>query len=240
MTAILDRFNNTKAEFVPATVQDLFALRLAQKLGDSSAAAHYSMLVTEHSDDRLLLAYRRAVRNVQNGDLGRRFHAELEKTPSNVNNGCGPNLISVRVERRAVAAAVFRGDHLEYADSRQLSSSHDKALVSAVGFINWMLARFPVESAALEAIPSGYEYQRRVLHDAICQTLRDSALPIWEIPKPVLLGACGYPALKSRQRLRSVATSIWPVLKGTHGKVFAQDAAILGLHAQVERHFILN
>jgi len=240
MTAILDRFNNTKAGFVPATVQDLFALRLAQKLGDSSAAVHYAMLATEHSEDRLLVAYRRAVRNVQNGDLGRRFHAELERTQSNGHNGWAPSLISIRVERRAVAAAVFRGDHLEYADSRQLASAHDKALVSAVGFVNWMLARFPVDSAVLEAIPSGYEFQRRVLHDAICKTLRDSALPIWEIPKPVLLEACGYPALKSRQQLRSVATSIWPVIEGTHGKVFVQDAAILGLHAQIERHFILN
>lgn len=240
MTAILDRFNNTKAGFVPATIQDLFALRLAQKLDDSSAAPHYAVLVTEHSVDRLLLAYRRAIRNVQNGGLGRRFHAELERTHSNGHNGCTPSLISIRVERRAVAGAVFRGDHLEYADSRQLSSAHDKALVSAVGFISWLVARFPVESSVLEAIPSGFEFQRRVLHDAICRTLRDHGLPIWEIPKPLLLQGCGYPPLKSRQQLRSVATSIWPVLEGTRGKVFVQDAAILGLHAQTERHFILN
>lgn len=240
MTAILDRFNNTIAGFVPATIQDLFALRLAQKLGDAPAAAHYAILLTEHSEARLLVAYRRAIRNSRNGDLGRRFHEELERSHSNGHNGCGPNLISIRIERRAVAAAIFRGDHLEYADSRQLSSARDKAVVSAVGFLNWILARFPVESAALEAIPSGYEFQRRVLHDAICQTLRDRILPIWEIPKPLLLEGCGYPALKSRQQLRSVATSIWPVIEGTHGKVFIQDAAILGLHAQIERHFISN
>jgi hypothetical protein len=240
MTSILDRFNNTKAGFVPATIQDMFALRLAQKLGDASAAAHYAILVTEHSEDRLLLAYRRAIRNGQNGDLGRRFHAELERNHSNGHNGCRPSLFSIRVERRAVAGAVFRGDHLEYADSRQLSSAHDKAQVSAVGFVNWMLARFPVESAVLEAIPSGYEFQRRAIHEAICQTLRDRILPIWQIPKPLLLEGCGYPALKSRQQLRAVATSIWPVLEGTHGKVFVQDAAILGLHTQTERHFIFN
>lgn len=240
MTSILDRFKNTNAGFVPTTIQDLFALRLAHKLGDSSAAAHYATLVTDYSDDRLLLAYRRAVRNVQGGDLGRRFHAELERTQSNGHNGFSASMISIRIERRAVAAAVLRGEQLEYADSRQLSSIHDKALVSAVGFVNWMLARFTVDSAVLEAIPSGYEFQRRMLHDAICRELRDRALPIWEIPKPVLLEACGYPALKSRPQLRAVATSIWPILEGAHGKVFVQDAAILGLHAQTERHFILN
>src|ERR1019366_6871072 len=120
MTPILDRFKNTQAGFVPATIQDLFALRLAQKLGDAPAAAHYATLLTDHSEAQLLLAYRRAVRNAQNGDRGRRFHAELERTHSNGQNGFSPSLISIRIERRAVAGAVFRGDHLEYADSRQL------------------------------------------------------------------------------------------------------------------------
>lgn len=240
MTAILDRFSDRQSGFTPATAQDLFALRLAQKLGDAPAAAHYAALLAENSEAQLLLAYRRAVRNRVGGDLGRRFHAELERTHPNFQNDCGPALISVRVERRAVAAAVFRDDHLEYADSRQLSSANDKALASAVGFINWMLTRFPVESAALEGIPSGYEFQRSQLHEAVCSTLREHGLPIWEIPKPLLLQGCGYPTLKSRQQLRSIATSIWPVIEGTHGKVFVQDAAILGLHAQIERRFILN
>jgi hypothetical protein len=55
-----------------------------------------------------------------------------------------------------------------------------------------------------------------------------------------LLEACGHPALKSRGELREVATAIWPVLIGTHAKVFIQDAAILGLYVQNERLFIIN
>jgi hypothetical protein len=149
-------------------------------------------------------------------------------------------LIAIRIERRTVAAAFFRGEHLEYTDARQLSSAHDKALASAVGFINWLLGRFPAESAALELIPNGYDFQRRVLHNAICQTLRDRMLPLWEIPKAVLFEGSGYPPPKSRAQLREVAKAIWPILEGTHAKVFIQDAAVLGLHVQIERLFITN
>ena len=165
---------------------------------------------------------------------------ELERRQSNANHDPSTSLISIRVERRAVAAAVFRGDHLEYADARQLSSARDKALASGIGFINWMLSRFPVESAALESIPNGHEFQRRVIHEAICTELRARMLPIWEVPKIALLEGCGYPPLRSRSQLREIATSIWPILGGTHAKVFIQDAAIVGIHVQTERLFMIN
>jgi hypothetical protein len=139
-----------------------------------------------------------------------------------------------------VAAAIFRGGHLEYSDSRQLSSTRDKAGASAVGFVDWLLRRFPIEFATLESIPNGHEIQRRVLHDAICRKLRERALSIWEVPRQELLEVCGYPPLKSRSQLRELATEIWPILAGTHAKLFIQDAAVLGLHIQTERLFIIN
>ena len=165
---------------------------------------------------------------------------ELERGHSNSNHDHRINLISIRVERRAVAVAIFHGEHLEYTDSRQLSSAHDRALDSALGFIEWILDRFPVESATLEVIPNGDEFHRQVLQSAIHTTLRERGLPIWEIPKTDLLTGYGHPPVRSRRELREIATAIWPILAGTHAKVFIQDAAILGLHVQTERIFIIN
>jgi hypothetical protein len=238
MDSLLDKF--TPTAFRPNRARDLFALRLAQKLGDARTVGHFVSLADSFTETQLLCAYRRTLRASGNGDRGRRFHSELERTHPNGNHDPQASLISIRIERRTVAAAIFHGDQLEYTDSRQLSSTRDRALASASGFINWMLARFPVESAALESIPNGHEFQRRMLHDAICRTLRERMLPIWEIPKLVLLEGCGQPPLKSRAQLRDVATSIWPVLAGTHAKVFIQDAAIVGLHVQIERLFIIS
>jgi len=239
MQSLFDRFIPASNTFRPRTTTELFALRLAQKLDDAHAVGHYVTLAGSHPESQLLCAYRRTLRANGNGDRGRAFHRELEHTHANGNHERSARLISIRVERRTVAAAVFQGDHLEYADSRQLSSGRERALASAVGFVSWMLARFSVESAALECTPDG-EFQRRILHDAVCSVLRDHMLAIWEVPKAVLFESCARPALKSRIELRDVATSIWPILIGTHAKVFIQDAAVLGLHVQTERLFIIN
>jgi hypothetical protein len=239
MQSFFDKFIPTSSSFRPRTTTELFALRLAQKLDDAPAVGHYVTLAGNHPEPQLLCAYRRTLRANGNGDLGRVFHRELERTHANGSHDRNARLISIRVERRAVAAAVFHGDHLEYTDSRQLSSARDRALASAVGFVNWMLERFSVESAALESIPGG-EFQRRVLHEAVCRVLRERMLAIWEVSKTVLFESCGRPPLKSRTELREVATSIWPILIGTHAKVFIQDAAVLGLHVQTERLFIIN
>lgn len=238
MSLILDRFPIATTHFQPQTVSELFALRLAQKLGDARAAEHYSSLVDAYPEAHLLTAYRRAHRNSGNGEIGRRFHVELERIHSNGSHDGQTSLLAIRIERRAVAAALFNGTHLEYADSRQLASARDRALASSVGFINWMLDRFAVESAALEAIPSGQEIQRKALHDAICSELRAQALPLWEISRTDLLESCAHPPLKSRAELRAIAASIWPIIGGKRAKVFIQDAAMLGLHVQIERLFI--
>jgi hypothetical protein len=240
MTSILDRFDRPSVGFEPKTTQDLFALRLAQKLGDAPAAGHYAALVAEHSQARLLTAYRRAVRNAPDGDLGGRFHAELERASDNRSDMRGANLLAVRVERRSIAAAVFHGEQLEYTQMRHLSSVKEKALSSAVGFVNWILESFPIESVALEALSNTEEIQRQILTDAITENLRERILPIWQIPKTQLFEACGHPALKSRKQVREVITAVWPVLAGANGKTFIQDAAALGLYVQTERLFIIN
>jgi hypothetical protein len=238
MTSLLDKFTPAGADFRPNTVTELFALRVAQKLNEAKAARHFVGLAESHTMDQLLCAYRRTVRNGY-PDAGRGFHTELERIHSNGQHVRDVKLIAVRIERRTIAAAIFSGDHLEHSESRQLSSDNDRALASAVGFVQWILNYFPAESAALEAIADG-EFQRRILHDNISQVLRGAGLPIWEIPKQALLEGCGHPALKSRTQLREIATSVWPVVSGTHAKLFIQDAAILGLHVQIERLFIPN
>jgi len=240
MQSILDKFRPQSSAFRPANPQEVFALRLAQKLGEATAVHHYVSLSGEYSPTQLLCAYRRAVRAFGNGQRGQRFHKELERIQSNGNHNNAASLIAVRIERRAVAAAIFHGDHLEYTDARQLSSAHDKALASAVGFVNWLLENFPVDSAVLESSTKGYGLHRQGLHDAICAVLRERAIPIWEITKAEQFNGLGHHPAQSRKELRQIATDIWPILAGTHAKVFIQDAAILGLHVQTERLFIIN
>jgi hypothetical protein len=237
MTHILESFGPAPTAFRPRTLTDLFGLRLAQKLVDTPAVRHYTALAGQYGQAQLLSAYRRALKHTSEETLAVCFHDELKLSQSATASRHTVDLTAVRVERRSVAVAVFHGDHLEYSQVRQLSSSHTKAVGSAVGFVNWVVTHFAAESVAMESVDGGCEIKRWSLSEAICQTLRDCLLPIWRIEKADLLSGCGAPPLKSRKELREVVTAIWPILSGGGAKLFAQDAAALGLHVQTERLF---
>jgi hypothetical protein len=239
MTIILDQFRRAASPYRPKTHAELLALRLAQKLGEAPSAERYASLLSQYSDGQLLTAYHRAVSAAPDVDRARRFHVELGRTHQNsTHNGKGYKLLAIRVERRAVAAAVFCGDHIEFTQVRQLSSVKTRALASAAGFIQWLTAHLPVESAALEAMDVGQEIHRRAVHATVTKVLQSQTLPIWTVPKRDLLECYGHPPLRGRGELRQVINDLWPVLGGTGAQVFIQDAAALGLHVQTERQFI--
>src|SRR2546430_551421 len=211
MKPILDRFTSSKSAssfFRPVTRQELFALRVAVKLNDAVAASHYATLLADYSEGQMLAALRRPLKSSSGASLAKSFHVELNRSQGNGSNGKFAKLIAVRVERRSVAVAIFFGDHLEYADVRHLSSTKDKALESAIVFIEWIADQFPVDSAALELIPDGNEIQRRIISAATVKSLRARLMPIWEIAKTDLFQAFGYPPLKSRKELRAVVGDI--------------------------------
>lgn len=239
-SSILDQVSAQRTQstvFGPKSPAEVFALRLAQRLRDPASAAHYASLLGKYSETQLLLAYKRMMKNAD-GEFGQRFHRELSTLPTNVSNGHDVKLLALRLERRAVGAAMFFGDRLEYTQVRQLSSANDKAVASAVGFVNWLSEQFSPYSAAIELVAATHPMHRRALADAVVQTLRDRAVPVWEIPRSHVLEGFGHPPLKSRQELRQVITGIWPLLSSSGAKRFIADAVALGLYAQVERSFL--
>ena len=48
MKSLLDRFTPITSAFRPSTATELFALRLAQKLGDAPAVRHYASLADSY------------------------------------------------------------------------------------------------------------------------------------------------------------------------------------------------
>jgi hypothetical protein len=242
MKSILDQVARSSAQrqyghFRPATTNGFLALRLAQHLGEGSIAQHYADLAEQYSEGQLLEAYRRAF--MSHFDLARRFHMELEplKTRKYGTESRG-RLAAIRIDRRVVAVAILNGDHLQHTDARQLSSSPNKALDSAVGFITrQVLDKFDFESAALEIIPNGHEVQRLILHQATIRALGTKAIGILETSKADLFQAFGNPPLHSRKALREIMSRIYPALDSEPGRPWIHDAAALGLYVQTERLF---
>jgi len=149
----------------------------------------------------------------------------------------GTKLAAIKVERRSVAAAIFIGRGLDYTQTRELASDLGKAQTSAIGFINWVIATFGIQSAAIEIVPAGTAMRRSMLTDTIIEVFRNAGISLWDVSKVDLFQAFGVPALTSRRELREVITSIWPILPTRNGKVPALDAVALGLYVQTERLF---
>jgi hypothetical protein len=242
MTSILDKVaaQRPASSFRPTTVREFFVFRLADKLGDRSAAQHYAELAREHSDAGLLFAYRKAVgQRVVPKDLGRSFHVELARSSGRNGHFDPGRLVAIKVERRSIAIAVFIGTRLDFHDVRQLSSQPERASASAVGFVNWALSSFAVESATVERMTNGNEIRRAVLNEAILTTLRASAVPIWEVNKRELLDGFAHPPLPKRSELRaSVHTLLWSMFNTDSPDAQELDAAALGLYVQTERLFL--
>jgi hypothetical protein len=240
--SILDRLagERLRNHFRPATARELFILRLAQKLGEPFATEHYIALATEHSDETLLLAFRRTFSQTHPPrDLGRQFHAELAAAREQHNHSKTGRLLAIKVERRSVAVAVFVDSTLDFHDVRQLSSQADKAETTAIGFLNWVIGSFDIQSVALERMTNSSQIRRALLNEAILGILRNAAIPVWEVDKRNLLEAYGHPPLRSRVELRQAVKAIlWSMFNSDKPNNQEIDAAALGLHVQTERLFL--
>jgi hypothetical protein len=244
MSSILDQVAAAQhGEVRPKSPRQFLSLRLTQrlKLNTVQTATQYLTLAEEYPEARLLAAYRRIKNSSDSGgDHARRFHVELgrSKNCSGAEDNNRATLLALKIERRSVAAAVFLGEHLDYTQERHLSSSREKAEASVSAFLNQLLSIFDVESVALERTGLNADIQRAVLSRLVTHAVRERGIPVWEISKQELLEGYGEPPLKSRKELRQVITGIWPMIAGSHGKLFVQDAAALGLYVQVERKLL--
>lgn len=238
MTGILDQiagsaFAARKTQFRPASPRHFVALRLAHRLNDTASIHHYVELCDVHTEGALLTAYQRAMAGGSQ-NLAQSFHAALEGGGSNGNGLIHGRVAAIRIERRAVAVAIFNGYRLEYPPiARQLSSDPNKALGSAAMFIDHIRDKCPFTNAALEILPDS-DAQRSQLAKIVASVLTQWQVAIWRFAKPEVLAAFGHPPLRFRNQVREVISAMWPEVNGSFGSPLINDALALGLYCQVE------
>jgi len=238
MTQILDHIGKSlHGEFQPTNPDDYFALRLATRLGEPEAAAHYVVLASQYSQEKLICAFRHATGCPKPGIRpSRAFHEFLAKQEGS-DKLSRPRFMAVRVERRAVAVAVFAGTHLEGRRVLQLSSKAERAETSAAYFIRSVLREADCKLTGIEPAPAQDEILRAIVHRTVVAQIRNANLSLWEISTKTLFSALSHPPCQSRQQLRDIMLAIWrfPNLKET--QLCALDAMALGLFVQTERLF---
>jgi len=146
-------------------------------------------------------------------------------------------MAAIKIERRSIAVAVFKGDQLDYTQVRQLASDERIAQASTAGFMSWLTQTFEIGSAAVEVQSKTQDNRRSVLTRTAIDTLRGFGIPIWEFSKHDLFDGFAVPRLKNRTQLRNVIKTIWPILDARNQDDGIFDAAALGLYVATERLF---
>jgi hypothetical protein len=239
MTSILNRISAAfRSSFEPTNPDEYFALRLANKLGQPAMARQLSFLAAEHARPKIISAFNRSFEAaLAQGEIARHFLSELTSEIRSATSVPNHPLVAMRIERRAIAAAVFNGPHLETVRIRHLSSRPEKAQASALSFIRAIAREFHVESVALELFPSRQEVHRAVLNRLIRQQVRDEGISLWEIGKKSMIASFAHPAPKTRSEVRKIIVKVWPHLNETREERPILDAIALGLFVQTERLF---
>jgi len=242
MTSILDRVARARhhSRFVPSSPEEFLALALARRLGEPEAAAHYALLMSQHSADTLLSVYDDAVNRSGPGQgLGLAFHESLGRLRNNHRRPEVRRLLAIRVDRRCVAASVLDGLHLEAVRGRHLCSNTTKAESTALSFVRLMLDDFSAEVVALEQLPPEDHFHRAAVHRGIVELVSSVGLPLRECVRNDVAAAFGHPPPRQRSDARAVVEAIWPTpgLSDRRAMRCALDSLCLALYAQTERLF---
>jgi hypothetical protein len=234
MTNILNQVAKSHhSKFSPSDVDDYFTLRLAKGLGEPEAANHYAVLASEHSEAKMLCAYRKAI-TTQEGRPAKVFHEYLASGGGDGSQNLPrPRLMAVRIERRVVAIALFSGTHLEGWRVRTLTSDPDQAEATTKAFILAMLNEHNFASVALETVPA--EIARASIHRVVVEQCRAGGKVVWEVSKKLVAESLAHPAPKSRDEVRAIMLQIWPLSSLNQSQTYVLDAFALGLYVQTER-----
>jgi hypothetical protein len=144
-------------------------------------------------------------------------------------------LAAVGFERRRVVIALFDQTHLDDVLVKNFSSDEPGTMTSLAAFLASVFAKQNIEYLAIEEPRGGLRL--RQMHRMVIQAANDASIPLQRVSSSELLKASASPPLSRRNQLRCMAGSIWPSLNDPRTGHAGLDAALLGLHVQLDRLF---
>jgi|SRR5579864_3653425 len=149
-------------------------------------------------------------------------------------------LAAIKLHRRVAGVVILDRSHIDYAKFQYLPATIQEAEKSLSGFLRWIIESFDIGFAAIEISKANSDSHVSRFRDVCREVFREAGIPVREVLLDEILSAFGEPALKSREALRQVITTIWPILNTPGFTDHTQDAAAVGLYAQVERLLTSN
>jgi hypothetical protein len=139
------------------------------------------------------------------------------------------------VQRRSIAAAIFVGTHLGFSDVKQLAADREKAKTSAIGFVNWIIESFDIDTAVMERFEGSHDLMKAANDQEVEQALRARDVSIQRVPKSEFVTVFTHPPKASRKDARDIVSNIWPILNSSRPHAAKLDAVALGLYVQTDR-----
>lgn len=144
------------------------------------------------------------------------------------------HILSLRVNRRAIGAAVLSGESLTLADGRHLTSARDRAVPAAVRYVTRLLEQSGASAVVVDAPAATEGTATQQLLDAITAVLSSRGLTSLIVAKADVMTAYGLSPVPTRGQVRDVVSNFWPTLATITGRVkpYAADAAAAALYAE--------
>jgi hypothetical protein len=140
--------------------------------------------------------------------------------------------LTLRVNRRAIAAAVLDDEQLTLVDGRYLPSHRERATAAAVRYVTRLLEMTGLKRIAIEAAADD-ESQGMAVLTAIKDLLNTREVTVLEISVSDVLQAFGVPGLRSRRQLREAVAPLFTGLQSRGAiKEYVTDAAAAALFVE--------
>ena len=118
-------------------------------------------------------------------------------------------ILSVRVSRRALGAAVLTPEGLALADGRHLSSKTTKASVAASHYLERLLSTAGVTAAVIDAPEQSAGGVTAAVLERLRAMLAEKGVPVSMVGRSDLLVAYGLQPLRNRNELRDLVQEYW-------------------------------
>ena len=141
-------------------------------------------------------------------------------------------ILALRLNRRAIAAAVLTDERLSFIDGHHLTSDRDRANASVERYLKRVLELTQPHGVVIDAPVSDGSSTAALLHTIV--TVATAAnLSVHTEPAVGVQRAFGTPGAMSRIELRQLIDSFWPELEQLRGAVkpYIADAVALALYA---------
>ena len=146
-----------------------------------------------------------------------------------------PEILCIRVSRRALGAAIVKADGLTLSDGRHLPSAPTRAIEAAARYVT-RLIRPSVTAVVVDAPRRGVSPTTDAVLDRVTALCADHHLPPLFLNKADVLAAYGVAPLHTRREVRELVLGYWPELAHVRGHVrhHAMDAAAAALYGECQ------